>query len=141
MQIIHEEPNRTDEPKTTSKGAWLFCGAAVVFLALVLSAGDSSTATSTATTDPATASNRLACERFRNIQDDIAAGLLTPAEVSRKFREVNRYQANPRISVAAQRLVIADLELQSAPTYVPGSADKWVNALREMDAACSAEGL
>jgi hypothetical protein len=81
------------------------------------------------------ASARLACEHFRNIADDAAAGILADTEVRKKLQEVHddaRLSSTPEIASGAEAMLAA---------VTTGTGDNLTAAVRRFGASCSAIGM
>jgi hypothetical protein len=99
--------------------------------ALLSSGGDSSTQREPKLGD---ASARLACDHFRNIADDAAAGILAETEVRKKLREVHddaRLSSTPGIASGAQAMLAA---------VTTGTGDDLTTAVHRFRSACSSIG-
>jgi hypothetical protein len=81
------------------------------------------------------ASARAACEHFRNVMGDVAAGILTDAELRGKFREVHRSASvsdEPGLAQAGTKLLAA---------MTTGTTEDLLEAAGRFDRECDQAGL
>lgn len=81
------------------------------------------------------ASAKAACEHFRNIMSDVAAGILTDAELREKFREVHRSASvsdEPGLAQAGTKLLAS---------MTTGTTEDLLKAAGQFDRECDQAGL
>jgi hypothetical protein len=101
--------------------------------------GQDATTTETTSKPKATkpegdAQAQLACDHFRNVAGDIAAGVLTPEQVTKKFQEIYgtaRRSETPGIADGAQELL---------SSWNAGDVDGVRSGNKNLDAACDRVG-
>jgi hypothetical protein len=78
---------------------------------------------------------QAACRHFRNVMRDVAAGILTDAELREKFREVQRSASvseEPGLAAAGTRLLAS---------ITTGTTEELLTAAGEFDKQCDQAGL
>ena len=77
--------------------------------------------------------SRLACNHFRNVARDVGRGVLTDVELRKKLKEVDddAVIATPQVRSAATAMLAA---------MTTGTASDLLEAIGEMDSACSTAG-
>lgn len=85
------------------------------------------------TSDRRARDSKLACEHFRNVARDVSRGVLTDAELRRKLKEVDddAVIGTPEVRAAATAMLAG---------ITTGTTESFLQAIKEMDAACSAAG-
>lgn len=81
------------------------------------------------------ASARAACQHFRNVMDDVAAGILTDAELREKAREVRNMASGseePGLAQAGTRLLAG---------MTTGTTEDLLEAAGDFDRECDQAGL
>jgi hypothetical protein len=81
------------------------------------------------------ASARAACQHFRNVMDDVAAGILTDAELREKAREVRNMASGseePGLAQAGTRLLAG---------MTTGTTEDLLKAAGDFDRECDQAGL
>jgi hypothetical protein len=153
MSTQPQEPRKPQEPNKAASGCVILILILVIPGAIALIRGNDEPADSPSTTAqpptaaaPATAapepaddepdaSAKAACEHFRNIMSDVAAGILTDAELREKFRDVRRSASvseEPGLAQAGTKLLAS---------MTTGSTEDLLEAAGRFDRECDQAGL
>jgi hypothetical protein len=141
------------EPNKAASGCLILILVLVIpgAVALIRGANDSADAPTTtarprmgaapASTEPEPADNepdasaQAACAHFRNIMSDVAAGVLTDAELREKFREVHRSAS------VSEEPGLAETGTKLLASMTTGTTEDLLEAAGRFDRECDQAGL